>query len=52
MSAKREKWHRRYLRREYKYAMIRWERIRPPRILFWQYRKWKRSRPVKPNWMH
>lgn len=46
MSAKREKQRRRQLKREYEYDLRMWLMRKPPRILFWQYRKWKKSRPV------
>lgn len=52
MSAKREKRRRRDLRFEYNADLIRWIWSRPPKLQFWRYRKWKRNRPVKPNWMH
>lgn len=46
MSAKREKQRRRQLKLEYEYDLLSWLRSKPPRILFWRYRKWKKSRPV------
>lgn len=46
MSAKREKRRRYALRIEYAYALSYWLKREPPKILFWRYRKWKKSRPV------
>lgn len=52
MSAKREKSRRLWLKMQYDDDLIRWVWSRPPKLLFWRYRKWKRSRPKKYNWMH
>ena len=46
MSAKREKKRRAALRREYIEDYNRWLRSEPPKILFWWWRKWKKSRPI------
>lgn len=52
MSAKREKRHRYILKMHYYGSLSAWVWSKPPKIMFWRYRKWKRSRPVKYNWMH
>ena len=46
MSAKREKRRRRALILEYEHDLQRWRMSEPPRILFWLWIKWKKSRPV------
>lgn len=46
MSAKREKQRRAQLRREYEYDLRAWKNSEPPKILFWWWHKWKKSRPV------
>lgn len=52
MSAKREKLRRLYLRVEYYDNLCNWLMSEPPKILFWRWRKWKKSRPKRYNWMH
>lgn len=49
MSAKREKRRRRTLKREYEDDLRRWIWSEPPKILFWRWRKWKKSRPIWDN---
>ena len=49
MSAKREKRRRRALKHEYEDDLRRWIWSEPPKILFWRWRKWKKSRPIWDN---
>ena len=46
MSKKREKIRRAALKREYEAELRLWAWNEPPKILFWRWRKWKKSRPI------
>ena len=51
MSEKQEK-RRRYNRKlSYIAALEAWLRREPPMILFWQWRKWLKDRPVLDEWL-
>lgn len=49
MSGSREHRRRRALRREYEASLREWRASEPPKILFWWWRKWKKSRPIWDN---
>ena len=55
MSQKREKQRRTALKYEYEAHLREWKACEQPKILFWRWRKWKKSRPIwdkrkKPNY--
>ena len=49
MSAKREKRRRLNLRLEYIAAFYAWLICEPPHWRFWEWRKWKKARPIWDN---
>ena len=52
MSQKREKRKRRARRREYALELRCWQHNEPPKILFWRWRKWYRSKPTLKDGGH
>ena len=52
MSQKREKRKRRERRREYALELRCWQHNEPPKILFWRWRKWYRSKPTLKDGGH
>lgn len=52
MSQKREKRKRRERRREYALELWCWQHNEPPKILFWRWRKWYRSKPTLKDGGH
>ena len=46
MNEKKAKRIRRIKLEQYRRAVFLWEQSRPPKILFWRYRKWKKNKPV------
>ena len=52
MSQRREKRKRRERHREYALELRRWQHNEPPKILFWRWRKWYRSKPTLKDGGH
>ena len=52
ISQKREKRKRRERRREYALELRCWQNNEPPKILFWRWRKWYRSKPTLKDGGH